>query len=479
MGMEPFNPGREARQALHRFNMACDLAGALCDVNRLAGKPSGNLPASVAIPSGHPLEKFDLDQNGFFDSGVDRDGATIWGLYTRPDQRTAENFTISNTNVAPRAAISWDPWNNGKTRISGTIGRSYDRLFLSTVTQEQTPDQINYTFYPGGETTPWIDPGDRSGSTSAPSIITVDRDLRTPYKDEWSLSLERELAPEWSVQFTAYFSERKDQLQDVDINHITCEGYQDALGVDPQKVCGQAGQLIDDMFGQPFSSQRGARRGTAYSVPNGTVDLYNLNPNFNQIYKIGNTNSSQYRSYEMVLNRRLYRNWQMQLSYVWSSAIGDAESFLSQLGDDPATSDDERGYLSYDQRHVVKWLGSIHLARGIRLGGTVTWSSGTPFSVVRRLTDLDDVGNTSQRVAFPTGERNDQRNGGSWDIDVRLERSFTLGKASMEAFFEADNLLGENGMTLSEYNISTEGFGLDGSRQNFGRRWQMGVSIHI
>src|SRR5262249_14423594 len=148
----------------------------------------------------------------------------------------------------------------------------------------------------------------------------------------------------------------------------------------------------------------------AYTThPNGAPDLYNLNPNFNQILRVGNFNESHYTAYELSLRKRLHRNWQMFVAYTWSRAEGDAEGFNSQAGNDPAVSDKVKGLLNYDQTHVLKWQGVSHLPHDILLGGTLQWASGLPYSFVSNVEDVDSLGLvTPQRVFSVTGEKNDQ-----------------------------------------------------------------------
>src|SRR5262249_49097449 len=50
-----------------------------------------------------------------------------------------ETFTITNNNLSPRLSLSWDPWKDGRTKLSASWGRYYDRLFLSTIVGEEGP----------------------------------------------------------------------------------------------------------------------------------------------------------------------------------------------------------------------------------------------------------------------------------------------------------------------------------------------------
>ena len=56
----------------------------------------------------------------------------------------------------------------------------------------------------------------------------------------------------------------------------------------------------------------------------------------------------------LELVRRQYRSWEMNASYTWSEATGDGEDFFQELGDDPTLRENQFGFQSYDQRHVVK-----------------------------------------------------------------------------------------------------------------------------
>lgn len=470
LGREPFAVRGQAREALRRFDLACDLAGSLCDLNRVAGKPSGQLPARIPIPEGHPLEKFDQDEDGWFDSSVTEDGVAIWGLYTTPEERKSESFSIRNRNLAPRFQISWDPLHDGRTRVSATMGRYYDRLFPGTITAEQFPEEVHYTFIPDDPNRSWLSPGDLSRLTSARSTFMVARDLATPYQDERTFSFEREISAGWSARVELVHRGWWDLVQDVDVNHVTCRDYREALDVDPHQVCGRAdGTLRMDQFGEPGHPGRS----------NGAVDLYNLNPRFNQIYKVGNYNGSQYRSLGVVLDRRLHRNWQMQASWTRSWATGDAEEFLSNLGDDPASTDDEKGYLTYDQRDVVKIFGTAHLPRSVVLGLTAVWASGTPWSVIAKVNDVDDAGNATPRNIFPTGQRNDQRNGGSWTVSGRIEKGFLVGGVTTEAFLSIENMLDSDDLIIASYQVgSSDGVQLSQQRR-FGRRLELGFSTRF
>ncbi|MGH9870846.1 MAG: hypothetical protein ACREAA_22135, partial [Candidatus Polarisedimenticolia bacterium] len=441
LGFTSFDPDKEAVEVQRRFDIVREAAiAASYSCTHTPGRLDGEMTQPFTPLPGSPALQFDVDRNGEIDlNGAERE-IVLTGHFTTESERRAENFTIENTNLSPRLSVSWDPWNDGKTKVYGTFGRYYDRLFLGTVVTDQEPSTW-VAIWPlastvGGNALP--------GELSLPlstsvSVPQTDRDLRTPHTDEWTAGFERELAPEWSVGVTYISRLGEDLLQDKDMNHISCEGFDETYGVDPHSVCGDGGQLDLDRFGavrymyDPFR-----RRWFTALSRNGTPDLYTLNPNFNQVLRVGNFNASRYRAWELTLKKRLHRNWQMQGSYTWSTAEGEAEGFASVVGNDPAVSDKASGYLSYDQRHVFKYQVVAHLPHEILVGGTFTWASGLPYTFVSNVEDYDDHSLlTPQRVFSVTGKLNDQRNESQLTVDGRVEKRFTVGGMQMTAFLAA------------------------------------------
>ena len=197
--------------------------------------------------------------------------------------RHPEAFQISNSNLAPRLSLSWDPWADGKTMAFGSWGRYYDKLFLNTMTLEQGPDNVTrtYQFDPDGLDNQGL-PDNRIGRPlfqSSLSAFQVDRSLSTPYSDEWTAGFRRELAPEVLVSLRYINRNYHDQLQDIDINHHT--------KIDP--LTGKPA----DVLGVPACPLSGS--GSCSTSPNGAPDLYIDNFFFNRVYRLGNYNEQTYR----------------------------------------------------------------------------------------------------------------------------------------------------------------------------------------
>jgi hypothetical protein len=456
----------------------CDLDGdGTCDGRTEAG---GSQDPSVPLNSDSALLRSIFSRNNFdcsrtaqwgaepgpFSGSGDacignESGALREGLEIVPD-----DISLGNTNLAPRFSISFDPFADGKTKLYGTLGRFYGGLFLNTVVREQRQDFQSFTFLQRDETVPIL----REVTEGAFSIYQIDRDLRTPYTDEWTVGIERELAPELAVKVIYTERKGKQQLQDIDVNHTTV----DRRGASENSTS-------DGIFDDCVDGFNGI---SATCSPDGQPDLEVLNPNFNQIFFLGNLNESRYRALELVLTKRLHRNWLFETSYTWSEAEGNAEAFLSLLGDDPSQVDLEDGFLSYDQRHVFKFNAVAHLPKEFSVGGSITYASGLPFSVINRDFVVDDLGNATFRTIFPTAARNDQRNRDAWQFDFNVKKSFTIGgRVKATATFDVFNLLNSDDLRIFNVNRAADN-GLEifdpggPAQRNFGRRFQFGFEMH-
>ncbi|HEU5181411.1 MAG TPA: TonB-dependent receptor [Candidatus Polarisedimenticolia bacterium] len=413
------------------------------------------------------------------------------GLLRAGRPRQPEDLTLTNNNLSPRLSLSWDPAADGKSKATVSWGRFYDRLFLQTVIGEEGPDFLTpYYGYDSDGINPFGFPDNQVGrviSQAPPSANQVDRGLRTPYSDELTLGYEREIAPEVTVSFTYIRRKFRDQLQDVDVNHstrrpseffacgnLTPSGYCDEFGLNlvrpPQGNGGEAGNGPDER------------------VPDGHPDLYINNYNFNQIFRLGNLNTQDYTGYQLHLVRRLSRKWQMDASYVYSRATGQAEGFNAESGDDPALTELRNGYLNFDQTHVAKFFATAFLPGDWRLGGGVTWSSGLPYSQVNRFTSADNVDFPQTRRVYGAHQvnsglffeedRNAHRNPAAYTIDVRTEKQLVLGKMSAGAFFEIFNLLNTDDLRVFE--IDDQSVSLQSVEQRqFGRRFQFGMRMNF
>jgi hypothetical protein len=437
-----------------------------------------------------------------------------WNLY-----RQSDDINIHNTNVAPRLSLSWDPWNDGKTKFAFSAGRYYDKIFLGVLTQESQPVDTTFSI---PENTP------QPAYNPSFNFTTIDRNLKTPYNDEFTLSATRTFLQENSISLTYIHRNFQRQLERHNLNQITGDYGRCVLTTSPSQnplvPAPGTGTLVDPYTGQTYqdtdpgigdgriddcrgktqpASDTGGGGGTAAPTagalvdrPDGVADFYQLNPAWGDIRELGNRNTANYQGITLEYVRRQYKNWQMEASYTYSKAIGDSEDFSLLLGNDRSTLSQERGYLAFDRTHALKVNATCITPWGFRLGGAASWQSGLPYSIVIRNvstsvplpTYVDNMGHTvivnqifqSPRTRYPTLQRNDQRNGSAWNFDVNLVKEFSLPKG-MNLQFQAKifNLFGEDTYTVynSFIKYGEQVNGTDDATRRFGRQYEIGMRL--
>jgi len=196
----------------------------------------------------------------------------------------------------------------------------------------------------------------------------------------------------------------------------------------------------------------------------------------------------------------MYRNWQLQASYTWSKAEGDAEDFNLLLGNETNLRDDESGFLDYDRRHVFKLDTVVH-AKGFRFGGAVTWQSGLPYSLLSPKTvgfsvppeyPFQRTTALRSRLRYPTGQRNDYRNESWFNVDLRVATDIRLGVGrSLQLSVEVFNALNDGTLEIESATTdrripppdflvgfpSRPGPDVIEGTERFGRRWQLGLRL--
>ncbi len=415
---------------------------------------------------------------------IDRELLRTQGAATFQDQ---EPFRLTNNNLAPRLAVSWDPFGDSKTKVFANWGRFFDKLFLQTVTPEEGPDSITRYYKSDADgVNNFGQPDNGIGaaiSKAPPSATQVDRALQTPFTDELTIGFERELSPEVSFKMTYIRRRFRQQLQDRDINHTL-------------RCCEADGRPLDQL-GRLLLGEKD----TQARISDFRPDLYIHNFFFNQIFKVGNFNEARYTGLELEVVKRLSRKWQLESSYTYSRAVGDAESFDSELGDDPSSVEDEFGYLAYDQRHQVKFNAVTYLPGDWQIGASLIWASGLPYSVISTFLALDSVDYAQFRTLYGQVERippeedvahqgfrfvrerrNLRRNPDAYEIDLEAKKAFVIGRMNSKLVLTVENLLNTDDLTIFTYQPSEPNRGgalqLDAERR-FGRRFEIGFQFEF
>ena len=302
-------------------------------------------------------------------------------------------YEADKNNLAPRVGLAWTPTADGRTVLRGGYGIYYSQsplapgegLYFSPPFFDfnlffPLPPQF---FPPSGLPLTLFDPFPSGFPFPLPdSALAFQRDLRTPYLQQWNVSVQRQLGGRREVE-VAYVGSRGSNLIGArDINQAAAS----PLPVNPRPV-----------------------------------------PQFADIVALESSGSSLYNSLQITLRQRLSSGLSVLSSYTLGKSTDDQSNFFSSAGDPnfPQDSNDptaERGRSNFDVRHRFSASFSYELPFGTgrrfltdrgwlsrlledwQLAGIVTLQSGRPFTVAL-LPELDNSNTGFAALGFGANDR--------------------------------------------------------------------------
>jgi len=280
-------------------------------------------------------------------------------------------FNPDRNNFAPRLSMAWMPGASSKWVLRSGYGIYYDQspLAPSEGIYFSPPYFVSQVFIPSQQVPVILEnPFPTNFPQYLPSnAFTYQRDLRTPYMQQWNFSVQRELAGS-NVAELAY-------------------------------VGTKGTKLIDN---------RDANQANASpSQPNPRPV-----PQFADIDAYESRGSSSYNGLQARFTRRLSAGLSALVSYTWSKSIDDASGFFSSNGDTnfPQNSNNtraDRGLSNFDVRHRftlaysydLPFRGRNLLLRGWQTNGVWTFQTGGPFTI----TLLPGMDNSNTGIAAVVG----------------------------------------------------------------------------
>jgi hypothetical protein len=392
-------------------------------------------------------------------------------------------YNTDYKNYAPAVGLAWAvPGRDGIAKwISGGPNRmtvrmgygiSYQRLpigLVNTVSGAEPGYSETDTSFTGtnfGNITVPVAPGGvpltpvpiTGGTSHTQSVYGYEGDLRSPYTQNYNITITRALTNQWTLDVAYVGSKSSQQVRTVDMNEVNI--YENGiLNAFNTVAAGGDSPLIDKIFSNNYASVAAAGSGSKFVLASSTTNgffannnpggfanyistttalagsagalLTNAglpanyivaNPQFLHAYVTGNFGNSTYNSLQLQLVKRFSKGFSFQTSYVWSHDLGDSEGDSQSFTDDYRTLRNEsldKRPLSFDYQSVYKANGLYELpfgkgkhfggnANGLvdrviggwQLGAITLMYSGQPLSITAQNT----INNTSGSSAAFTAQ---------------------------------------------------------------------------
>jgi hypothetical protein len=311
----------------------------------------------------------------------------------------------TNANYQPRVGFAWNP-DRGTWVVRGGYGITHDFVFLNPITSASRtlPPFIQRIDLTAGAFTGADSYANVVAGTAAiqgqgraavgkfsptqvnfSSINPIDTKLRNPQVQQWSLTVERQLAADLAVRVGYVGTAGRYLLRNRQINMIPPNLVRPATS-----EADEIARLSD--FQRIFNGSSGTP----------TLGSNRIDPRFNSVGIIESSGSSSFHALESELNKRFSRGWQVQASYTWSKSIDDGSEVLngalpndSFVAQNPLDLANSKGLSQFDIPHrlVVNHILEPQLFRdvpgvagkllhGWALNGIFQTQSGFPVTIL-------------------------------------------------------------------------------------------------
>jgi len=313
-------------------------------------------------------------------------------------------YNPDHTNFAPRLGFAWDVTGKGNTVIRGGGGLIYETVNWESLLAFNNAFGLNNVptqgILPGGTISagnlaiPPILPQWDSGtplfganvstsplncSVSNPCpIMSVDRNLTTPYVWNWTLGVQHSFTPNLSME-VSYVGNHGSNLTGIrDAN-------QPPVGSDFIASCASAIANSPDQNCRPYNAKF---------------------PYFSNIFRMGNVYKSNYNGLQATLNSRNYHGLSMVAGYTYSHSLDDVGAnwdfgYGAGLPQDSTHVGREYASSDFDIRHRLTLSltyalpgkkGYAQMMEGWELNSIVTLESGQPWGPIDLGTDAAGTG---------------------------------------------------------------------------------------
>lgn len=379
---------------------------------------------------------------------------------------------VKFVTLSPRIGFVYDLFGDGKTAIKLSFARYYEPVWTGKYNAGQLfGGSMNWSWYdrngngymdlpvPAEQSKygkapanpAYTDPnGDeyrlRSYDVQDPNFNYYIDDLKAPYMNEFLAGIEHELVKDFKLGLQFVYKVNKNIVEDVDKNN----------GYDPDAVDDQGRPIwipytaTDPGWDAEFGTdddQQITVYGLAEYAP--TRAYHGVNPA---------EAKREYIAGILTFDKRMSNKWQLKGSILYSAFKGNhdpgysATEGESGMFDNPNTMINSYGRVAFDRPLQIKIMGTYILPYDFILTAYIQHRSGRPWA------------RSIDRVYFPSGfESQDsyasgilaetigsRRNAPYTNLDLRLEKSFTLGEyGKLSLYLDVFNVGGRSGIQVN------------------------------
>ncbi len=353
-----------------------------------------------------------------------------------------------HNNFAPRLGFAWDVRGNGRTVVRGGAGIWYDTLSFNTFLAvnnrlglNSIPTGASLETAPGvftngtgsiavantnitggagsslvtnwqnnGPNTPLFAAGpvtcgnNQAGQPAACTILAVDRNLRSPYVEEWNLGLQHAITNNLSVD-VSYVGNKGTKLTGLtDINqplpHLVTEN-----GTNYTVGAGWTQATLGTCI-----SSAGATCKADTAAEQAARPFYGKFPYLGQIEQMSNLYSSNYNGVQIAATERASHGLSFVAGYTFAHAIDFASlNYGGGLPQDSTHPALQRGDANWDIRNRFTFSTTynipgrkapLQLLQGWQLTSIVTLQSGEPWGAADTSHDFSGTGELADRWDF-------------------------------------------------------------------------------
>lgn len=364
-----------------------------------------------------------------------------------------QSFTDARRDFAPRVGFAWNIAGRGTTTLRGGFG-IYDAQVVDNSAANYAlsgpAGVFNYTAAPGQPGFPAsvsdvplpVFPADaiqplrslylRPGRAAyynqffqTDTLLGYPAALLNPYNEQWTLGIERQLAPNWVLATDYVGSHTLRIVRPLDVDTPTSF----ARTAPGQVRSAQAANCT-----RPYWVAWYAQNGAACD----SVKNAEPTPPYSVIQSDVNDGMAWYDALDVNLGRRARNGSVLLGSYTWSHTLDTVDPDVpSQNPNDPRLAGRafETGNAIYDQRNRLV-LSGIYAARwGISAGGVASFAGGLPYNAITGVNNSGDTGVTTDRpvVNGIVVGRNTGRGTSIDEMDPFIAKRINLGSERLWA----------------------------------------------